>query len=220
MKRAALFLAAIAAVPMSASGWQTQPATTETGTERLVATMTAVQGTVQVRKDENSPWQIATVGMELPENAEIRTLFRSSAQFKYPPDQTVTVDRASVVKVVQAEIENGKVKTNIGMKYGRTVYQIEAAGREHEATISSPSNTLAVRGTDFVDEDQRPFPAQAISYRGRVERRGLAKRTSFGSQAGGKTVINANDPNAASTAVNSTVVDPSIVLARSQSETA
>ena len=43
MKRAGLFLAAMAGIPMSALAMQTQPATTEVGTERLVATMTAVQ---------------------------------------------------------------------------------------------------------------------------------------------------------------------------------
>jgi hypothetical protein len=202
---------------IAVQSWAMQTQPTE---EHLKAKVIAISGNVQVKEDEKGDWKPAAVGQEVGENAEFRTSFKSSVQFSFPPDQIITLDRLSTVKVVTAVNQSGFVKTQLGMKYGRARYEIEAAGREHEASIASPSNTLAVRGTDFVSEDQRPFPAQAISYRGRVEFRDFKKRIYFGSRAGGKTVINANDRNAASTALNQTIVDPGLSLARSQSEDA
>src|SRR6185437_4977452 len=105
------------------------------------------------------------------------------------PDQTVTLDRLGSVKVRQSIDQNGKLTTNLGMKYGRTRYDIEAAGHEHESTISSPSSTLAVRGTKVSLYDQRPFPAEAVSLTGRAEYRDYKKHTFFGKKNAGKTEI-------------------------------
>ena len=54
------------------------------------------------------------------------------------------------------------------MKYGRTHYDIEGAGLEHQSSIISPSSTLAVRGTNVSLFDQPPFKPEAISYTGRA----------------------------------------------------
>src|SRR6185436_19348648 len=132
----------------------------------------------------------ATVGMVVDQNAEFRTGVKSAVRFAIPPDQTITLDRLGTVKLLQAINDNGKIKTNIGMRYGRTRYDIEAAGREHESTISSPSSTLAVRGTKVSVFDQRPFPAEAVSLTGRAEFRDFKKRVFFGKKNAGKTVIN------------------------------
>ena len=66
--------------------------------------------------------------MVVSENAEFRTGPRSAVRFTIPPDQTVTLDRLGTVKVLEAINNNGKLTTNLGMKYGRTRYDIEAAG--------------------------------------------------------------------------------------------
>ncbi len=193
---------------------QTQPG----AVEKLTANVTGVEGIVQVRTAEDQPWQKATVGMQVTENAEFRTGPRSAVRFVIPPDQTITLDRLGTVKVLQAVNDNGKIKTNLGMKYGRTRYDIEAAGREHESVIASPSSTLAVRGTKVSVFDQRPFPAEAVSLTGRAEFRDFRKTARFGNRNAGKTKINVNNPNAAAYALNQAVVDPSIRLARSEPE--
>src|SRR5206468_12135337 len=115
--------------------------TTSTSVESLQIEIMAVEGNVQVRAAEDQPWQRAKVGMIVDENAEFRTSLRSAVQIKIPPDQTITLDRLGTIKVVQAVNDSGKLKTKIGMKYGRTRYDIESAGQEHEASISSPSST-------------------------------------------------------------------------------
>src|SRR6266545_1727827 len=135
---------------------QTQPATTQ---QSLKATITGVEGLVQVRETEDREWAKAQVGMTVGELAEFRTGPKSAVRFTIPPDQTITLDRLGTVKLLTAINDGGKLKTNLGMKYGRTRFDIEAAGREHDATISSPSSTLAVRGTKVSLYDQRPFRA-------------------------------------------------------------
>lgn len=126
--------------------------------------VTAINGMVQVRGSEDEPWQPAKLGMELTQGAEFRTGPRSGVQFVIPPDQVIILDRLGTMKVLTAiEQAGGKVRTDLGMKYGRTRYNIQAGGGlEHQSTIRSPSATLAVRGTDVTMEDETGFPATAI----------------------------------------------------------
>src|SRR5438874_691922 len=77
-------------------------------TDHLKATVTGVEGLVQVRAAEDQPWQKATVGMEVGENAEFRTGPKSAVRFVIPPDQTITLDRLGTVKVLQAVNDGGK----------------------------------------------------------------------------------------------------------------
>src|SRR5439155_24019052 len=84
----------------------------------LTATITAIEGIVQVRQGEDAAWQKATVGLKLGEGAEFRTGPRSAVRFEIPPDQTITLDRLGTVKLIEAIQKNQGVKTDLGMKYG------------------------------------------------------------------------------------------------------
>jgi hypothetical protein len=207
-----------------ASGAMAQPtqpapaATTSGAVQHLRATVTGVQGTVRVRLGEGQPLQPAVVGMEIGEDAELITNPKSAVQFSIPGGHTITIDRLSKVKLLEAINAGGKMKTEIGMEYGRTQYDIEVAGREHESSIVTPSSTLAVRGTQFVAYDQRPFPARGISLTGRVEFRDFKKRTFVGSEGGDKAVVTTDNPNAPSFALTQSVVDPGARLARTDAE--
>ena len=203
------------AVTHAQSTAPTQPAKVE----QLRATITGVQGLVQIRQGDNQPWIKAVVGQVVGEDAEFRTGPKSAVQFTLPPDQTVTLDRLGTVKLVQAIKQNGKIITNLGMKYGRTRYDIEAAGQEHESTISSPSSTLAVRGTKVSLYDQPPFKPQAVSLTGRASFRDGKKQLSFfGNKGQGKTKIESGDANAGTTALTLAVIDPTLALARTGAE--
>jgi hypothetical protein len=114
---------------------------------------------------------------------------------------------------------SGKTKTDIGMKYGRTRYDISAGGLEHESTIRSPNSTLAVRGTKVSLTDTRPFPPEAVSLIGRAEFRSFKREVvAFGGKA--KAKIDSSQGTAASTAFSLSVLDPSIALARDPAEQA
>src|SRR2546430_8961390 len=109
--------------------------------------VTGVQGIVQFRTGADGKWEKAAEGTELSEGAELRTGPRSAVRFMIGDDQTVTLDRLGTIQILKANFENGKVFTDLGMKYGRTRYDIESAAREHDAKVRSPSSVLAGGGT-------------------------------------------------------------------------
>lgn len=165
------------------------------GATALTATITAVEGIVQVRQSEDAAWQKATVGMKLSEGAEFRTGPRSAVRFEIPPDQTITLDRLGTVKLIEAIAQRESVKTDLGMKYGRVRYDVEAAGLAHDSTIHSPGSALAVRGTRVSLYDQPPFAPQATSLKGRAAFRNARRQmVAFGGKAKAKIEADASSP--------------------------
>ena len=184
----------------------------------LSATIIAVKGIVQVRTGDDQPWQKATVGMVVNEGAEFRTGLRSAVQFHIEPDQTITLDRLGTVKVLQAYQQKNKVTTDLGVKYGRTRYDIQAADLQHQSTIHSPGSTLAIRGTDVTYEDQVPWVPSAISRHGRAEFRDFNQKVfAFGGTR--HTTVSADKNGPAQSAIATTKIDPRTPFAgRSETE--
>ena len=212
------------AVPVRA---QDQPAaapeaaTVDASEESLIATIVEVERTVRVRNAEDQPWKPAEVGMRLTQGAEFRTGLRSYVKFVIQPDQIVALDRLGTIKILQAIRDaEQKVTTNLGMKYGRTRTDVRAAGIEHEVTITSPSATLAIRGTDAQIQDGDGFLPSVSSIQGQI----LATASGFRARAismGGniKSTINALRPQPSLKARGDTHLDPSTdFAARSDSE--
>jgi hypothetical protein len=196
----------------------TAPATTQAaGALRIV--ITAVDGLASVRENENGAWKPAKVGMELTQDAEFRTGPRGTIQFQIPPNQIVSVDRLTTLKVLTVLQQGGKVTTDLGIKYGRTRYDLEGGGLEHQSTLRSPNATLAVRGTRVSLFDQPPFAPQAISLTGRAEFAAHRRKPiAFGAAGQGKTIVNADSETAGDVALASTVIDPTLAGARTESE--
>ncbi len=117
----------------------------------------AVKGRLaRVRTAADQPWVMPKVGMELPQGAEVRTGLRSAVMLRIGANQTITLDRLGTIKVLRAIQEQAgekKIKTDVGMPYGRARYKIAPAGTQHESTIRAPSTTLAVRGSDVTYQD-------------------------------------------------------------------
>jgi len=198
----------------------TMPATTRSADSAPIqAEIISVDGIAQYRPNADAKWQILSAGMVLDEAAEIRTGPRSIVRFVIPPDQTFTVDRNSLVKILESYKSGNKVTTRLGMTHGRTRYDIEAAGLEHDGTITSPSATLAMRGTDMVVTDERPFAAQVVQVHGLAEFRDMRRTQKIGARGKfGRSVIRTDKPNAANVSLTQSVIDPSIALARTQAE--
>jgi hypothetical protein len=198
-----------------------QPATTTTAD--LQITITGVEGNVQVRDAEDKPWRKAQVNETVTPGAEFRTGPRSAVRCQIPPDQTFTIDRLGVMKVLTAiQQQGGKVKTDLAMKYGRTRYDIEEAGIEHESTIRSPNGALALRGTRVSLYDQPPFTPQAVSLTGRAVYANAKRQIAFGKKGQGKTIVNNDSTNSAEASANMAkierVVDPRSAIALTQAE--
>jgi hypothetical protein len=137
--------------------------------ELISGTIQYVKGDVRVRASDKSPWVAAKVGMVIPQGGEIQTGPRSQVDLFMPPAQKLSLDRMTTVKLVELARTGDKIKSNIGMQYGRTQLNIEKSGMVHDAKISTPSTTLALRGTNVSVYDQAPFAPTAISYTGRAD---------------------------------------------------
>lgn len=200
----------------------------------LEGVVTGVRGMVQIRQSENDPWVKAEAGMKLTQGAEFRTGPRSAVQFKIPPDQTVTLDRLGTVKLLTAVAERKKIKTNLdainqqtdvpehikiktdlGMTYGRTRYDIQKAGFEHESTIRSPSATLSVRGTRVgIQDGAMGFHAWSTQSRARVYDQNRRQNMTFGEN----THVDGQSNGAADTMKKSGAVDPGDIRGRDGGE--
>ncbi len=210
-------LAMIAPDPGTLALATTGPASTQAAGRKVV--VTGVEGLASVRADEASPWKPATKGMELTEKAEFRTGPTGAIQFVIPPDQTVSVDRLTQLKVLKAIQEGGKVTTDLGIKYGRTRYDLEGGGLEHQSTLRSPNATLAVRGTKVSLFDQAPFTPQATSLTGRAQFQAMRRQMiAFGGPGAGKMRVDADSDSPGEATLSESVIDPTLDGARSSSE--
>ncbi len=223
---------------------EAMPPTTAPATGSAVKPMkviiTGVEGELaEVRKSDADAWQPAKVGMVVGPDAEFRTGPKSAIRFIIPPKQTFTLDRMGTTKVLQAISGDGKVKTDVGMPYGRVRYdletikpnaagavdpaqfQVEEAGVEYDSAIRSPNSTLAVRGTEVSLYDQWPFIPQAVSLTGRAEFQNAKKQTiAFGNRGQGYTRIQSNQNGAVESSLSESFIDPTITLARTGPEAA
>lgn len=191
----------------------------------IQATIRNVKGIVQYRTAEDQAWQKVEAGQTLDVGVEFRTGPRSEVTFHLPPDQLVTLDRLGTLKLLDALNNDQKTQatTELGMRYGRTRYQVEGAqGVEHHATIRSPNATLAIRGTEDVTlTDQGIGPAIATSRRTRVTFRiaGRSKTVAFGSKNDDATqTVSEGDDSPADYRNRVRVVDAGPTSARSISE--
>jgi hypothetical protein len=182
--------------------------------------ITEVKGLVQVRDGEADAWRAAKAQMIISQGAELRTGPHSSVTCVIPPDQTFTLDRLGTVRVEEAARHGDKITTDLIMKYGRTRYDIEAAGLEHEASIISPSSTLAVRGTNVSLYDQPPFIPEAVSYTGRAAFTNGKNTVAVGTKSGTFAKALAGTDGASQTGVNETVVDPAYGPSRTPTDAA
>ncbi len=171
-------------------------------------TIVAITGIVQFRDRDENPWKAVTVGQVLQEGAEFRTGPHSTVQFRIPPDQVITLDRLGAIKVVAALRDPQKVITELGMKYGRSRYEVEGAGAEHVATIRTGGSTLAVRGTRRMSlYDQAPFMPEAYASQPVTYRNPKGRTQSFG-KSGASAQVTADSDSAAGNALSRTSLDP------------
>jgi hypothetical protein len=131
----------------------------------LAVRIVAAMGLAQYRESEEGAWKKAERGVTLPLGAELRTGLRSRVAFMVGDEHTITLDRLGVIKVLDAIQQDGKVQTEMGMRYGRASYQVQVGGVEHESKIRTPSATLAVRGSKgFVQEYAGRVPMAGSDY--------------------------------------------------------
>lgn len=196
----------------------TAPAAAATTGQSLVAVVQAVEGNVRVKLTPDGAWQAATVGLELSEGAVIRTGLKSAIRCSIGTDQMFVLDRLGTIELTQAVREGNLVKTDLTMKYGRAQYEVQRAGLDHDARITSPGATLAVRGTIGELENTAPFAPRAISYTGRVSFSDNRRQSVIGGPNGVKAALGAGQQSVAAAALLASVVDPQNAASRTATD--
>lgn len=183
----------------------------------LTGVVTDVRGMAEIRDDDHSEWRPCEKGAVVREHSEIRTGPHTTVEFAMPQGQVVAVARLTVLQVIRSEQDNKLVLFDLGLKYGRTRYEIESAGVEYRSTIRSPNSTLAVRGTIVSVYDQGPFPPRAVSFTGRAVYTAGRKQVAFGGKNAGRQEVRPGQ-EAASVALDKAVQDPVTPFARTAQE--
>lgn len=182
--------------------------------------VTAVEGTPQYRLPGQEVWQFAKVGERFKEGVEFRTGMRGTLQFLIEPQEYVRVDRQTSATVLRANVEDGMLKSNIGMKYGRLSSQVDAAGRPHESLIVSPNGALATKGTGKFFFDQPGFPPEAGVIEGQILMTHAGARAQLLGRKGkvNNVRLKQGKASAAETALEERTIDPTIAFARTPGE--
>jgi hypothetical protein len=172
----------------------------------LKAIVTALKGSVQARASEQDKWITPKVNDVLDVGAEIRTGLASAIQLRIDPGHTITIDRLGVVKLLTLVKDKNTVKTDVGMKYGRTEYQVEVGGGLHDSRVHSPAATLVIRGSRVTVTDDAL--GSYATGEGKLTLLNNLRRTSVAFGGQGKATVTEDRPNAASVAVKQSTIDP------------
>lgn len=214
MNRSPLLLACLSVTllttPPATLAQDTPPAAppAAAGVATMEAVIVAVEGTVRVRLAPGEPWVAAEPGMKLREGATLRTGPRSAIRCMIGEEHTFVLDRLGTIELTEALRDGNLVKTNLTMKYGRAQYEVQKAGLDHDAKISTPGATLAVRGTIGEVDNSPPFRPVAVSYTGRVFFSDERRSTTLGGPGSSRVSVEAGQQSVAAAALLGSIVDP------------
>jgi hypothetical protein len=182
--------------------------------------VTAVDGQAQIKVGSDAAWERATVGMTFPVGSQIRTGVPGVLQFTVGDDHVYRVDRLSLVQVVEADEADSRIKTVVGMTFGRVSKEVDAPVLPHDDTIIAPGGSLATRGTRVSLYDQPPYEPEAVSLTGMGVSTfpGVMRAVAFGAEGEGLAVVTPSHPDAAQQRLVSYIIDPSIANARTPAE--
>lgn len=122
----------------------------EEGEQRVLqAVVMNVTGRAQWREDAESPWRNAEIDDVLSPGAMIRTGGRARLTLRVGKNATVQIDRNTRLTLPEIVQEGATLRTRAGIERGRADFKVDEIGLRNDFTVTSPSTTLAVRGTGF-----------------------------------------------------------------------
>ncbi|MBI1849391.1 MAG: FecR domain-containing protein [Planctomycetes bacterium] len=96
------------------------------------------------------PWQDAKVDDVLSPGAEIRTGPKSKITLRIGKNATVLVDAQTRVALPEVVQDGAVLKTRVALKLGQADVKVDrVGGLENDLEVSTPSATLAVKGTGW-----------------------------------------------------------------------
>ncbi len=116
---------------------------------RLQAVVMSVTGRAQWRPDAEAAWRNAEVDDVLDSGAMIRTGGRAGLILRVGKNATIQVDRNTRLTLPEIVQDGATLRTRAGIERGRADFKVDEIGLTNDFTVTTPSTTLAVRGTGF-----------------------------------------------------------------------
>lgn len=114
---------------------------------KLQAVAMEVTGTVQWRASAKDAWKPLRVNDLLEAGAEVRTGRDSRAVLRAGMNGTIEVDRQSRLAIPELVQEGATLKTRVAMTFGKAELKVDKVGLDNDFEVSTPTATLAVKGT-------------------------------------------------------------------------
>jgi len=108
-----------------------------------------VSGVVQARADRKAKWKKLAVNDVLKPGVLVRTGRKSMVALRVGPNATILIDRQTRVAIPEIIQDGDTIKTRVGMEFGRMDVKASRIGLAIDFAVSTPTSTLAVRGTAF-----------------------------------------------------------------------
>jgi len=143
-----LLLAAIA-TPQDAKKPATLKKLPKGQTRVYEAIVMKVVGVAQARAGKKAKWAKLKINDVLKPGTTVRTGRKSLVALRVGPNATMVIDRQTRVSIPQIIQDGDKLKTKIGVQFGRVDVKATRLGLAIDFSVATPSATLAVRGTAF-----------------------------------------------------------------------
>ena len=108
-----------------------------------------VVGVAQARTDRKAKWKKIQLHDVLKPGVLVRTGRKSLVALRVGPNATLVIDRQTRVAIPRIVQDGDTLRTRVGMEFGRIDVKAARIGLAIDFAVSTPSSTLAVRGTTF-----------------------------------------------------------------------
>ena len=148
-----LLLTAVATAQAKPAKTSKKPATLKAlpkgKTKVFQAIVMKVVGVAQARANRKAKWKKLKVNDVLKPGVLVRTGRKSLVALRVGPNATMVIDRQTRVAIPQMIQDGDKLKTRVGVEFGRVDVKASRLGLTIDFSVATPSATLAVRGTAF-----------------------------------------------------------------------
>lgn len=117
--------------------------------EVLKAIVMEVKGVAQARTGDDGGWKKLAVNDVLTAGVVIRTGRKSYVALRVGKNASVLVERQSRVALPEMVQDGDVLRTRMTMKFGKTDVKVDRVGLRNDFGVTTPTATLAVRGTVF-----------------------------------------------------------------------
>ena len=135
---------------------------------QAIGTVREISGTVEIKPPGAADFNAASVGDSLTEDTVISTAFRSTAIVEFG-STTISVRPLTRLTMLEISSSEGVESLNVGLQAGRVRVDVNPpAGTRASMSVSSPSATASVRGTEFwFDGRNLSVGEGSVDFRGR-----------------------------------------------------